>query len=218
MKWFFNRGPRSKLALALTSYPPYCEPYSRNHHELNEAQAKENFAYFVDQKTTRLSVVADFLATQGIKIASVLDEGEDPKQVLDSLFFWAQENWPPLIDKSLSRVEAWHLWQSSDRQDAEIIFSLAMDVAITIGEMVILKRPQYQWNVDFEPFKKGDHMPSARRVVLTAPSVLVPGTNAIVDWELIVAERAIRRTTEPLNDWYRAYQSCVSGGYEGVGV
>ncbi len=149
-----------------------------------------------------------------IELSPALNGG-DYNSVINELYQCAQNEWPSAIKHPIPTRS---VWRQTNRCADEIIYSVIMDRAIFLGEIVIHHRPAFTWVVDLDPDNFYDQMASARRIVLQASSLLHPGKNVIVDWEelsvamLIYSQSASNRA---INLWQRACSEAISGVTQG---
>jgi hypothetical protein len=201
------------LATRLQGYPPYTAPHAGPPTAWTLEQARANLDYLLEQREERLQVLGALLAADGIDIRAALD-GADPKSLLDSLHAWANDRWPALHDPKIAH-EA--VWLRSNRRDAEIAFSMVMDVALLLGELIVRRHAGYRWDLDLDEVNGRDGMESYLRPVLLLPAHGAMPAGVVLDLEAIVVHRYLHpeyRTTRLLNDWARLVEDAVSGSYE----
>ncbi len=146
--------------------------------DLTLAQADANLAYLIAHKAERLHVVSGLLATFGIDLAAGL-ASQDPKPFLDDLWKWVAAEWPAIVRPELLTLDA---WLTSRRDGLQIAFSLVIDIAIVLAEVVLVRRPDYRWAIDVDPGNRADtrdetmvswHRPVVMRVADgTMPTIL----------------------------------------------
>lgn len=162
------RGERLKGLLA--GYPPYRIPHPGHGWTLTLARAEANLAYLLDHKAERLCIAGGLLAEFGLDLDAAL-AAPDPKPFLDALWRWSAEEWPAVYDRRLTTLDA---WLNSTRDGRDIALSMLMDVAIALAEVVLVRRPDYGWALDFDPENKGETegegMKSWQRPVLLRPA------------------------------------------------
>lgn len=207
----------STLATQLQHYSPYTAPHTANPVSLEPAQALENLAYLQNNKAQRLDTLHELLTLHGIAIKPAL-QGEPYEPMVESLYRWAQQEWPQAAAPAVAQRA---MWRETTRQDNEIIYSLVMDCAIALGELVIHHRPDFSWAVDLDPQNIKDQMPSAHRVVLQAPSLSHPGQHVLIDWEELTVAMLLNPTSAAnrvINLWQRVCAEAISGATQGQHV
>ena len=221
MKWFGNKGSKhakaSELATQLAHYPAYIAPHTANHVSLSNAQALENLAYLHNNKAQRLNAFQSLLILHDINIKPIL-QGDHYDPIVESLYRWAQQEWAQAAPSSVATRSA---WRNTNRQDEQIIYSLVMDCAIALGELIILHRPDFSWAVDLDPQNVKDQMPSAHRVVLQAPSLLYPEQTVLIDCEELAVAMLLNPTSaanRAINLWQRVCAEAISGATQGKQV
>jgi hypothetical protein len=153
-------GPERKpkypgvLAKRLLSYPPYTPLHVGAPDGLSDAQIEANFAAFMASKAARFALFAGLLAEFNIEITPLLEPSVDPVPVIDAIENWMLEYLPERKDlpphNSLVNAPYEAMW-ASDRAGADIIFTLAADYAIAIGETFTARTPKLNWAVDRTP-------------------------------------------------------------------
>lgn len=141
-----------RLPALLSAYPPYRIPHPGSGWSLTLPQAETNLAYLLDHKAERLGIVGDLLARFDLDLGAGL-VAPNPKPFLDAVWRWTAQEWPSIYDPALATIGD---WLNSPREGAHIVFSLVMDVAIALGEMVLVRRPDYGWALDLDPENRGD--------------------------------------------------------------
>jgi hypothetical protein len=186
--WFGKRRPASELARRLDGYPPYAAPHTGHGRRLGEAQARANLAYFEQVLPHRLHTLAGLLREQaGIEVdAALAAPGSLAPALTDALHRWAREHWPALL---AGRPPALDRWLLSPRSGDDIVFSMLMDVAILLGELVRRGNPDWHWGLDLDPANLADDMASARRVVQLADPVGEMPRPFVLDVEDAVVHR-----------------------------
>jgi len=215
MKWFSKSKKVSPLAKLLESYPAYKAPYTARNHTLTESQAGENLAYLLENKQARLEHLTMLLQEFDIGLTAQTKQ-EDATALIDSLYRWAREQWPTAVKADLATRG---IWQTTHRQDDQIIYSVIMDTAIALADLSIQHRPTFQWALDLDPVNIKDEMASAKRPVIQANSVVLPGKVSIVDWEQAVMTQLVNRDMvayQAINQWQKIYDEIVSGLVEGT--
>jgi hypothetical protein len=158
------------LAQRLADYPPYQAPHAGRRKQLSVEAARENLAYFQSALPQRLQHVGALLrADAEIDIGPALAAPQEQGVALaEALNVWASRRWPALHEPRLATIDA---WMSSRRQGPDIVWSLVMDVAVLLGELICRANADWRWGLDLAPLNLKDKMLSARRIVLLADPV-----------------------------------------------
>ena len=212
-RWRSPEGEAGALSRRLRDYPPYAVPHPGPGERLTAEQAQENLAYLLGQREHRLQALHRLLAGYGVDISPAL-AGDDPRPLLDQLHAWANRYWP---DLSGHRRRSLSSWLSSSRQGDEIAYSMLMDIAILLGELIRIRRPDFQWGVDLDEANGRDGMVSYRRPVLKIPHGAAMPVPLFLDLEDIVVGRFLQPddpTQRLLNGWARLVDEAVSGAHE----
>ena len=200
--WFGRSAERKdqrpgRLKGMLADYPPYRIPFPGLGRSLTIEQAGANLEHLLAHKAERLAAVRTLLAGSAIDLDAGL-RAADPKPFLDALWQWTADEWPAIYDPALASPARYF---DSRRDGADIAFSLVQDVALVLGEMVLVRRDDYGWALDLDPENRGategDGMRSWQRPVLLRPA------DAIVPMILFDMEDVVRT----------AYISCAKPGY-----
>lgn len=211
--WFGKRRPAGSLARRLRSYPPYDAPHVGRGSRLSESQARANLAYFEQVLPQRLHLVATLLREQaGIEVdAALAAPGEQGPALTDSLHRWAGEAWPALAE---GRPTTLGPWLDSRRSGEDIVFSMLLDVAILLGELVRRGNADWRWGLDLDPGNLADDMPSARRVVLLADPVGGMPRPFVLDVEDVVVNRFLH-PDDPSQRWLNPFRRLLEEGLRG---
>lgn len=224
MRWLEAFGVRTeggRLAQRLGSYPPYQAPFPGHPPALDLAQARANLDYLLAQRTERLANLDGLLADDGIDVRSGLT-ADDPSPLLDGLHHWAKTQWPGLHDRKLASTAT---WLRSSRDGPEIVYSLLMDVAILLGELIVRRRPRFVWSLDLDPENGPGGIPGAPDDFMTSykrPVVMIPKGGPllapiILDVEDIVVMKYLQAkqpTSWLLNDFRRFVVDARNGAWE----
>jgi hypothetical protein len=220
MRWLTSLG-RTKLARRLDSYPPYRAPFPDDHLKLSVEQAQANLDYLLAHRAERLAVLGELLAEENIDLRAGL-AADDCKPLLDALHGWAKSEWPGIYDR---KIASFKIWLASTREGPEIAYSLLLDVAILLGELIVTRRPQFVWSLDLDP-ENGPgldaSLPDDAMVTYKRPVVQIPKGGPfpapiILDVEAIVAYKyltAREPVTWALNDFHRLVNDAVNGAHE----
>ncbi|WP_271007462.1 hypothetical protein [Paucibacter sp. B51] len=227
--WLTRKTERSEgqalLQRLRERYPVYAAPhaYRRDGQLLSLAQAQENLEYLRTQRPTRLGIVGDFLHTEaGVDVAVAL-AGAEPAALLDGLHRWSLRVFPAL-QKAAPQLARDEVWLASDRRGPEIVYSLLMDLALLLGELILIRRPAFQWALDLDEGNLLDGMDSVRRPVLQfLPTSTAAGDASMPPVQLDVEALVVHRYREPdspslqwMNGWAQLVQDARSGAYERV--
>jgi hypothetical protein len=206
-----------ELATRLHDYPPYAAPHAGPPSRWTPEQARENLAYLLEHREQRLQVLGGLLAAEGVTIGPAL-EGGDPKPLLAELHRWANERWPALHDPKIASDA---VWLGSTRGGSEIVYSMLMDVAILLGELIVRRHTGYRWELDLDEVNGRDGMRSYMRPVVLLPAHGAMPSAVVIDVEDLVVGRYLHpeyTTNRLLNEWARVVGDAVSGGYEAAWV
>jgi len=208
MRGWFNKKKRPDW---LAGYPVYDAPHIGVGRTLSEVQANENLAYLLANKSDRLNGLSTLLEQFNIDVAAGF-ASDTPDGLINDLYQWSGEHWKDYHDKNHLRKQ----WLQSDRSGQDLIYSLAMDTALALGDLLIQHRPTYDWGVDLDVDNIA--MSSFRRCVVMAPMV-THDHMAVADIEQAVAGR-IFNPDKPHwqweNQWLRFLGDYVSGAHEGT--
>jgi hypothetical protein len=220
------------LAARLLDYPPFEAPHAGPPSRWTRAQADDNLAYLLNHRAQRLDALAGLLRLEGIDIGPVL-QGQGaaagigtstgkstatgtgtPAGLLVALHAWAKRRWPELHQPALASSKA---WIASSRRDAEIVYSLLMDLALLLGELVMQRHPGYRWALDLDEQNRRDGMYSFNRPVLQLQATGDMPSNVVLDLEHLVVGRFVNirdAGSQLLDDWARVVEDAASGKYE----
>jgi hypothetical protein len=177
VNWSFFRK-KSELERRLEAYQPYAAPFPGAAIGLGIEQCEKNLRYLLDNKVHRLTVLAELLRHWHVDI----NNRADIEALLASLDSWVLKEWPALYEKDLADRDTWRRSLKSGRY---IVFSLLIDVAILLGELIIERAPSCSWGLDLTQDSRDSPMESYKRPVL-----LIHGPNGefrgVLDLESIV--------------------------------
>lgn len=134
---------------ALRDYPLYDVPHKRMERTMTEAEAQENFDYFMNVRVSRLAYFTDWLR-RGFSVKATLD-GDGITAVSD----WADGYAGGLIKNDSYILD--NVWASYAPVWRETYagFNVMTDIGIFLGEYLIAKRPRLAWEIyrghEFEP-------------------------------------------------------------------
>lgn len=204
---------RESLAAKLRDYPPYEAPHAGPPPRWTPEQARENLAYLLGHRDRRLKILGELLQAEGISIEDALDGGEwEP--LVDALHHWANERWPELHDQRIANSRT---WLGSSRRGQEIVYSMLMDVAILLAELIIRRNPGHRWELDLDEANGRDGMESYMRAVVRLPAFGDMPCAMDLDVEHVVVHRYMHpeyRSNRLLNEWKDLVGEAVSGAYE----
>jgi len=227
--WLTRKTERSEgqalLQRLRECYPVYAAPhaYRRDGQLLSLAQAQENLEYLRTQRPLRLRIISDFLHTEAeVDVVAAL-AGGDPSVLLDGLHRWSLRTFPAL-QKAAPELARDEVWLASDRRGPEIVYSLLMDLALLLGELILIRRPAFQWALDLDEGNLLDGMDSVRRPVLQfLPAPAAAGEVPMPPVQLDVEALVVHRYREPdspslqwMNGWAQLVHEARSGAYERV--
>ncbi|ASJ76629.1 hypothetical protein [Granulosicoccus antarcticus] len=92
-------------------------------------------------------MLADLLTGFDIDVRAGMN-ATSPDPLVTQLYQWSGEHWPMFFDKAIHNERQ---WIASNKQDGNRIYSVIMDTAIVMGELIIKHRPTYCWNLDRDP-------------------------------------------------------------------
>ncbi len=202
------------LAGRLASYPPYDAPHVGWGRAITLAQAEENLAHLKTVLPQRLAVVGQLLHDDaGIDIEPALAAPMEQGPVLAGVLNrWAGERWPALH----ARRFALDHWLASARAGVDIAYSLALDVALLLGELIVRGNPAWRWNIDRDKKNLREGMASARRLVLLADPVGGESWPFVLDVEDVVVNRLLtidhlNETLTRMDNWRRMVEDSLRG-------
>ncbi len=217
--------PSSKLAERLTDYPPYRMPHPRPAKALSAKEADDNLAAFNEQLPARIDALDGLLTSLGVKPDSyaAVPLLEIPVLSLaECLHPWADASWPEAIAAERRHYD---IWQCTNYREADMLYSVAMDTAMLLGDSLRRQVPQLSWTIDRNPENIADGMPTVNRIVLTvskpvsaersASSQALPVVNTLIDWESAVASVAYEPARDRfrlLNDWKLLAERAIASG------
>lgn len=188
-KRLFGGAPAAPtLAARLAHYPPHQMPHAGWGRQLSVEAARENLAYFESVLPQRLALLGQLLSeSAGIDTAPGLQSPhEHGASLTQALSAWAGQTWPGLVELQPAISDGWY---DSSRAGPDIALSLALDVAMLLGEVIRRGNPDWRWDVDLDRTNLRDQMVTARRVVLLADPVGEMKHPFVIDVEDIVVGR-----------------------------
>jgi len=162
----------ARLKRALAQYPVYRPPHQGIEMDMSEAQARENFAFFLAQKAGRVEGLARFLASFGVS----LDFTDTTKGALDE--------WIATYAGFLYVREEGSSFMTHDPEwdGARLGLNVILDLAIFLGNFAIHESPGLRWDMDTvmqSGRTRTDHR--FQRPVLAAAAPLLAFPHDIVD-------------------------------------
>ena len=203
----------ARLARRLETYPPYIAPHRGDPARIDGDAARENLAHFESALPVRLSALAELLADEDV-VPAVDPANAEPEPLVARLHDWSARTWPALGASGSG-------WREGERDGDGIAFSLALDVAALLGELVRRGRPSWRWDVDVDPEHGRAGVETFHRVVLRAPFVPDPSRHVELDIERVVIDRLLhpehadQRHGTP---WWRAVRSGIDGSQAGANI
>lgn len=206
----------------LAHYPPYEAPHAGHGRQLSLAQARENLAYFESVKDHRLACIAALLrSAANIDPEPALHSPREHGAALtDALDRWAAAQWPTLPAPQLPRLSA---WLESSRRGPDIVYSMLLDLAILLGEVVRTGNADWSWGLDLDTSRLQAGLETARRTVLSADPVGAATQPFLIDVESIVVGRYLMPAQSSwmrgadgggprsLNPWHRLVDEGLAG-------
>lgn len=213
-RWIGKPPAASPLAQRLRSYPPYDAPFVGYGTQLTVVQAEANLAYFERALPQRLQCIDALLQDEaGADVAAALAApGEQAGALTETLHAWAAAQWPAL--RAANPALTLRSWLGSSRRGDDIVFSMLLDVAILLGELVHRANPDWQWGLDLDAGNLRDDMVSARRVVLQAAPIGEMKSPFVIDVEDVVVHRFLNPSDpaqQRLNPWRRLVDEGIRG-------
>ena len=221
-------GPERKpkypndLRLLLASYPPNVQRHPGAPSSLTDAEIDDNFDQFLLVRDDRLRVVGELLAaTKDVKVdvSPLLDPAQDPSGSLNAIEMWIDSYVPERSRLPVSAMVNAPVYDfyASRRDGADIIFSLAVDLGLLVGEALRLRRAHWQWGVDRHPSNGpacDEPMNHFRRIVLIDQSPSSAGMVHEMDVVMLSTmyswrsrSSAMPRLAHWLNGWIGAEDS-----------
>jgi hypothetical protein len=211
--WFsFLRGP-GPARKSLRAYPPYAAPFVGDPLTFTDAQARANLAYLLAHKPSRIGILLDYLASEGVPVGA-LAVGSDDATALAALRQWALRAWPALATPATTRFDD---WRTSRRDGPQIVHSMLMDLSILLGERMLARCPGYAWDVDLDPERRDDEEISYGRCVVMKPKGGPFPIPIVFDFEYLVAGSffgAAKEAFPVVFELDRYYSEAVDGSHE----
>ena len=153
---------------AVQRYPAHAAPHLGYARELTPEQAQANLDWFLASMPDRLQVLDALLAEFGVPAQPAADTPEARQAWIGQLIDWTRRCWPPqpYRPEHLATDE----WLRLPRTGDDAIFSIALDLATRMGEVVRAACPDWRWGLDMTAASlRGPYLTSRRVVLTTAP-------------------------------------------------
>jgi hypothetical protein len=160
------------LKAMLRSYPCWTVPHPGKPHRLTAAHRQENFEYIMAVKPARIDALRTALPELEPCIAALLDHETDPFAAVAELDEWWQDG-PGAIDVIPPVTSALRRWLRpssfalpnhamahaywpdwTDNPMVPPMVSLHDDLALVIGEAMVLRRPDFAWTLNHDRGEK----------------------------------------------------------------
>ena len=203
----------NELARRLADYPAYRAPHVGPPKRWSPAQARENLQHLLAHRDERLAALAGLLRAEGIDVAPAL-AGADPLPLVDRLHDWAGATWPALRRPEQATLAH---WLASTRDGADIAFSMVLDTALLLGELIRRHDSRWIWALDEEPGNRRDGMVSAMRPVLMLRGTAPDLPDVPIDLEdEVVGKYRKPDMAYPTNPWRATVSDAIAGRYDPV--
>jgi len=181
IKFIFRDGPapwgllsiyRSRAAFraAVRKYPEHTPPYPGSGREITPEQAQANLDWFLASMPERLHHLDALLTQFGIPTAPAGD-----------LIAWTYQCWPE--QPFQPEHQKYHARHTLKRVGDAAIFSIILDLATKIGEIIIRIEPRWHWGLDMDKFSLRAQLLTSRRILLTTAPLGNTGIREMNDWE-----------------------------------
>jgi hypothetical protein len=134
--------PHWRARRALAGYPRYTVPHPQSEATLDAAQAMENFDHFMAVRLERLTAFRAWLARH-FGVAATLDEPG-----LRAVEAWAERYGGGLVEDFAATIKAFAYYQPAWGRSLAGC-NVMVDLAIFIGEYMIVQRPFLHWFCSF---------------------------------------------------------------------
>ena len=178
---------RTAFRQALQRYPAHAAPHPGYAQELTPEQAQANLDWFLGSLPDRLQVLDVLLAEFGVPAQPAADTPEARQAWIGQLIDWTRRCWPaqPYRPEHLATDD----WLRLPRTGDDAIFSVTLDLATRMGEVVRAACPDWRWGLDMSAASLRGPMLTSRRVVLTTAPLGPQGVRLVRDWEVAVVLR-----------------------------
>lgn len=212
----FSQPPHANLERLLSNYPPYLAPHSGFGIELSRPAAQENLSYLNSVYLERLDAISILLhnAADIDVYPALAAPKEHGPSLADALHRWAINSWQPLAEH---REKTMKSWLHTTRHGENIIFSMLLDIAFLLGEVIRRGNSDWHWGIDLSEVNLWDGMASARRIVLLADPVGKHLETFDLDIEAIVVDLFLHgnQVTQKLQNNLRiAMEEAFRGDYK----
>lgn len=196
-------------------YPAHVAPHRGYARELTPEQAQANLDWFLASMLDRLQVLDALLAEFGVPAQPAADTPEARQAWIGQLIDWTRRCWPPkpYRPEHLATDE----WLRLPRTGEDGIFSVMLDLATRMGEVVRAACPSWRWGLDMTAASQRGPMLTSRRVVLTTAPLGPQGIRLIRDWEAEVVARYKRlgsidyAAPVPFDPWWLNFEDACTG-------
>jgi|GEM_PF-1577574 len=192
IKFIFRDGPapwgllsiyRSRVAFhaAVRKYPEHTPPYPGSGRKITPEQAQANLDWFLASMPEHLNHLDTLLAQFGIPTTPAGDTLHDMAEWMNTLIAWTYQCWPEEpFQPEHKYTNARHTLR---RVGDAAIFSIILDLATKIGEIIIKIEPRWHWGLDMDKFSLRAQLLTSRRILLTTAPLGNTGIREMDDWE-----------------------------------
>ena len=205
------------LLQRLQNYPAIQLPHTGEANGLKPAAVSENFNYWQRVLPERLTMIRSLLTEYGIHWPQELDTC-DHGELLTQTRGWARKHWPVLANLVHGDTKA--RWQEQHKSDDCIVFTLVSDISLLLGELIIAKRPSFQWSIDMEEQNRVDTIQPVNYPVLLSRWLPNPKKQVEIYIENTVVLSILESEHDCerfMNNWLEMVDEAISGGSEGLG-
>ena len=206
---------RTAFRQALQRYPAHAAPNAGYARELTPEQAQGNLDWFLASLPERLQALEGLLAAFGVPAQPVAITSEARQVWIGQLIDWTRRCWPaqPYRPEHLATDD----WLRLPRTGDDAIFSVTLDLATRMGEVVRAACPDWRWGLDMSAASLRGPMLTSRRVVLTTAPLGPQGVRLVRDWEAEVVARYKRAgsidyaAALPFDPWWINFEDACTG-------
>ena len=176
---------RAAIRAALHRYPAHAPPHPGHARDLTPEQAQANLNWVLATLPERLQVLDGLLTEFGVPTRPAADTPEGRQAWVGQLIDWTRRCWPaqPYRPEHLDK----DVWLKVARIGDDAIFSVTLDLATLMGEVIKSACPAWRWGLDMASANMGGQpMLTARRVVMTTAPLGSKGIRVIRDWEAAI--------------------------------
>ena len=200
---------------AVQRYPAHAAPHPGYARDLTPEQAQANLDWFLASMPDRLQVLDVLLAEFGVPAQPAADTPEARQVWIGQLIDWTRRCWPaqPYRPEHLATDD----WLRLPRTGDDAIFSVTLDLATRMGEVVRAACPDWRWGLDMSAASLRGPMLTSRRVVLTTAPLGPQGVRLVRDWEAEVVARYKRAgsidyaAALPFDPWWINFEDACTG-------